>query len=125
MVDALKIRQEYAGETSIEPSLTTVERNVIGYIAGNFLKSVVSLNQKLPSMKTAPAVMSFPNLIFMLYLKFTLGALVVGNNATERVSTYKILGVFIDRDLTWNNHVDYIYKKNLQEALLPTYSTYT
>ena len=34
VVDALKIRQEYAGETSIKPSLTTVERNVIGYIAG-------------------------------------------------------------------------------------------
>ena len=66
-------------------------------------------------MKTAPAVMSFPNLIFMLYLKFTLGPLVVGNNATERVSTYKILGVFIDRDLTWNNHVDYIYKKTCKK----------
>lgn len=48
---------------------------------------------------------------FMLYPNFTLGPLVVGNNAKERVSTYKILGVFIDRDLTWNNHVDYIYKK--------------
>ena len=34
VVDALKIRREYAGETSIKPSLTTVERNVIGYIAG-------------------------------------------------------------------------------------------
>ena len=29
----------------------------------------------------------------------------------ERVSTYKILGVFIDSDLRWNSHVDYIYKK--------------
>ena len=34
VVDVMKIRQEYAGEMSIKPSLTTVERNVIGYIAG-------------------------------------------------------------------------------------------
>ena len=32
-----------------------------------------------------------------------------GNNAIERISTYKILGVFIDSDLKWNSHVDYIY----------------
>ena len=47
----------------------------------------------------------------MLYPNFTLRLLVVGNNCIERVSTYKILGVFIDSDLRWNNHVDYIYKK--------------
>ena len=36
---------------------------------------------------------------FMLYLNFTLKTLVVGNNAIERVSTYKILGVFIESEL--------------------------
>ena len=36
---------------------------------------------------------------FMLYPNFTLRPLVVGNNFIERVSTYKILGVFIDSDL--------------------------
>ena len=48
---------------------------------------------------------------FMLYPNFTLRPLVIGNNCIERVSTYKILGVFIDSDLRWNSHVDYIYKK--------------
>ena len=47
----------------------------------------------------------------MLYPNFTLIPLLVGNNDTERVSTYKILGVFLDNDLRWNSHVDYIYKK--------------
>ena len=47
---------------------------------------------------------------FMLYPNFTLRPLVVGNNCIECVSTYKILGVFIDSDLRWNSHVDYIYK---------------
>ena len=48
---------------------------------------------------------------FMLYPNFTLRPLVVDNNGIERVSTYKILGVFIDSDLKWNSNVDYIYKK--------------
>ena len=47
----------------------------------------------------------------MLYPNFTLIPLLVGNNDTERVSTYKILGVFLDNDLRRNSHVDYIYKK--------------
>ena len=36
---------------------------------------------------------------FMSYPNFTLRPLVVGNNCIERVSTYKILGVFFDSDL--------------------------
>ena len=47
----------------------------------------------------------------MLYPNFILRPLVVGNNCLEHVPTYKILGVFIDSDLRWNSHVDYIYKK--------------
>ena len=47
----------------------------------------------------------------MLYLNFTLRPLVVGNNGIERLSTYKIIGVFIDIDLMLNSHVDPIYKK--------------
>ena len=48
---------------------------------------------------------------FMSYPNFTLRPLVVDNNGIERVSTYKILGVFIDSDLKWNSNVEYLYKK--------------
>ena len=52
----------------------------------------------------------------MLYPNFTLRPIVLGNNATERVSSYKILvGVFIDRDLKWNSHVDNIYQKTCKK----------
>ena len=47
----------------------------------------------------------------MSYPNFTRRPLVVDNNGIERVSTYKILGIFIDSDLKWNSNVDYIYKK--------------
>ena len=29
----------------------------------------------------------------------------------KRMSTYKILGVHISEDLTWNMHINYIFKK--------------
>ena len=48
---------------------------------------------------------------FMLCPNFTLRPLVVDNNGIEHVSTYKILGIFIDGDLKWNSNVDYIHKK--------------
>ena len=47
----------------------------------------------------------------MLYLNFPLRPLVVGNNGIERLSTYKIIGVFINIELKLNSHVDHIYKK--------------
>ena len=43
---------------------------------------------------------------------FLLGPIVVGNTIMiQRVTSYKLLGVFIDDDLKWSTHVDYIYKK--------------
>ena len=48
---------------------------------------------------------------FMSYPNFTRRPLVVDNNGIARVSTYKILGIFIDGDLKWNSNVDYIHKK--------------
>ena len=37
--------------------------------------------------------------------------IVVGNAIVERVASFKLLGVYISRDLTWDAHVDYILKK--------------
>ena len=42
-----------------------------------------------------------------------------GNNAIERVSTYKILGVFIDSDLKWNSHVQ-LFRERSSENVYAT-----
>jgi len=34
--------------------------------------------------------------------------LVLDGNITERVSSFKLIGVHIDKDLRWNSHFDFI-----------------
>ena len=37
--------------------------------------------------------------------------LTVGGSVIERVVTYKLLGVYISDDLSWNVHIEHIVKK--------------
>ena len=92
--------------------------SLLNSIVSDIHKFSIDSNMRLNPIKCKEMLINS-----MLYPNFTLRPLVVGNNCKERVSTYKILGVFIDSDLRWNSPVEYIYKKSLQEALLSTYST--
>ena len=40
--------------------------------------------------------------------KLSIPALVIDYNSIERVCGFKLLGVYISNDLSWNLHVDYI-----------------
>jgi len=61
--------------------------------------------------------------------KLSIPHLVINYNSVERVCGFKLLGVYISNDLSWNLHVDYIcarpnarlhYLKRLKRAGLPT-----
>lgn len=41
---------------------------------------------------------------FLHNSNFLLKPTLTGNNVIERVTSYKILGVFMDSDLRWNSH---------------------
>ena len=36
--------------------------------------------------------------------------IIMGNNVIDCVTSYKILGVFMDNDLMWNSQVEYILR---------------
>ena len=48
---------------------------------------------------------------FMQYNPFPPVPLTVGGSVIERVVTYKLLGVYISDDLSWNVHIEHIVKK--------------
>ena len=47
----------------------------------------------------------------MQYSPFPPATLTVGGSVIERVLTYKLLGVYISEDLSWNVHIEHIVKK--------------
>ena len=52
--------------------------------------------------------------MFALFLKYDLqciDSIYISGTPVERVCCYRLLGVIISKDLTWNRHVDYILKK--------------
>ena len=80
--------------------------SLLNSIVSDIHKFSMDHNMRLKPIKCKEMLINF-----MSYPNFTLRPLVVGNNCIERVSTCKILGEFIDSDLKWNSHVDFIYKK--------------
>ena len=49
---------------------------------------------------------------------FTTKPIVLDTNTVERVTTYKLLGIIISKDLKWSEHIDYISKRFLKQLVL-------
>ena len=47
----------------------------------------------------------------MTYSTILVNPIIIGNKEIECVSNYKLLGVYLNEDLSWNTHIDYIFKK--------------
>ena len=95
VVHAMKIREEYDGETSGKPFLTPLQKDIVAYISGyvcrktrdrlqryssqRFSRIVSALNQMLPGVKTQAPSLSYPNL---MTLSLTRGGLTQVDHAT-------------------------------------------
>ena len=52
---------------------------------------------------------------FLQYCSFPPAPLVVGSSLIQKVSCYKLLGVHLTDNLTWNKHVTHIVKKGSKQ----------
>ena len=100
------LRVKFVDDTSAIEVLPRNSISLLNSIVSDIHKFSMDHNMRLNPIKCKEMLINF-----ILHPNFTLKPLVVGNNCIERISTYKILGVFIDSDLRWNSHVDYVYKK--------------
>ena len=62
---------------------------------------------RLNTAKTNEMVIYFGKKYDLSHIK----SLECNDNVINRVDTFKLLGVFFNRDLTWSHHVDFILKK--------------
>ena len=99
-------RVKFVDDTSAIEMLPKNSISLLNSAVSDLHNFSVDHNMRLNPIKCKKMLINF-----MLYPNFTLRPLVVDNNGIERVSTYKILRVFIYSDLKWNSNVDYIYKK--------------
>ena len=100
------LRVKSVDDTSATKILPSSSISLLNSIVSDIHKFSMDHNMRLNPIKCKEMLINF-----MLYPNFTLRPLVVVNNCIERVSTGKILGEFIDSDLRWNSHVDFISKK--------------
>ena len=90
-------------------ALEIIPRNSINFL--NTALSDVHNFAVAPNMKLNPIQCKEMFINFLHNSNFLLKPIIIGDNVIERVTSYKILGVFKDSDLKWNSHVEYILKK--------------
>ena len=88
------LRFKFEDDMSATEILPRDSISLLNSIVSDIHKFFMDPNMSLNYIKCKEMLINF-----MSYLNFTLRPLVVGNNCIERVSTYKILRVFIDSDL--------------------------
>ena len=86
------LRVKFVDDTSAMEILPRNSISLLNTIEFDIHKFSMDHNMRLNPIKCKEMLINF-----MLCPNFTLRPLVVGNNCIERVSTYKILGVFIDK----------------------------
>ena len=101
-----RLRIEFVDDTS---ALEDIPRNSVSFLntaISDVLNFAVAHNMKLNPIKCKEMFVNF-----LHNSNFLLKPIIIGHNVIERVTSYKILGVFMDSDLKWNSHVEYIFKK--------------
>ena len=100
------LRIKFVGDTT---TLEIIPRNSI-----SLLNHVATDMHELASthyVKLNPGKCKEMFISFMHDHNILVNPIVLGNKEIECVANYKLLGVYLNEDLSWNTHIDYIFKK--------------
>ncbi len=64
------------------------------------------------NMKLNPGKCKEMCINFMHDHNILVNPIIIGNKEIECVSNYKLLGVYLNEDLSWNTHIDYLLVKD-------------
>ena len=101
------LRTKFVDDTT---AVEILPRNSISYI--NMVADDVHCFSTSNRMKLNPAKCKEMIINFMAYPKFSVRPICIGDSFVECVKSYKLLQVYMDNDLKWNSHIDYVVKKS-------------
>jgi hypothetical protein len=99
-------RIKFVDDTSAHEIIPRCSPSLLSIVANEISDFAVSRGMNLNPKKCKE--------MFASFLKYDLqciDSIYISGTPVERVCCYKLLGVIISQDLTWNRHVDYILKK--------------
>ena len=99
-------RAKFVDDLSVVEIVPRNSPSVLNFIVQDINQYAVTNNMTLNPSKCKEMSVDF-----LQYNSCVLRPIVVGNAIVERVASFKLLGAYISRDLTWFTHVNYILKK--------------
>ena len=103
LVSSWSRRAEVVDDLSVVEIVPRNSPSVLNFIVQDINQYAVTNNMTLNPSKCKEMSVDF-----LQYNSCVLRPIVVGNAIVERVASFKLLGVYISRDLTWFTHIDYI-----------------
>ena len=99
-------RIKYVDNTSALEIIPRCSPSLLPLVVDKIFDFAVSRGMKLNPKKCKEMMISF-----LQYHLQPIHPIHISGTLVERVSCYKLLGVIVSQDLTWNSHVHYILKK--------------
>ena len=99
-------RAKFVDDLSVVEIVPRNSPSVLNFIVQDINQYAVTNNMTLNLSKCKKMSVDF-----LQYNSCVLRPIIVGNKIVERVASFKLLGVYILRNLTWFTHVNYILKK--------------
>ena len=101
-----RYRIKYVDDTSVFESIPRCSPGYLPFIAANINTYASMRNMRLNEKKCKDMVINF-----LKYQPTVITPIQLNGIVIDRVSSYKLLGVIISNDLSWNEHCDSIHKK--------------
>ena len=106
LVSSWPIRLKYIDDTTVFEIIPRCSPSYLQFIV-NEIEDFASLR----GMRFNPKKCKELQVNFLNYQPAPPQGLVLGSASISQVDSYKLLGVYISSDLSWNIHIDYIVKK--------------
>ena len=99
-------RVKYVDDTTVFEIIPRCSPSYLPCIADHICQFATERGMRLNPKKCREMVINF-----LQFQPTQLGPLQLMGSVVKRVNSYKILGIHVTNDLSWNVHIDYVFKK--------------